>query len=517
MPNEMIASVIRFPAAPQASPGAFAQAWEACRAVGIVALPMHETEKRAAIRVPWRRLSAAMCREWAEGRFRHAGLVICTGRRGVVVADVDVHGNPDRVPELVELVEHCLGPSPLKARTASGGVHLYYRSQGERGRNPVGAARDRLPVDLKAEGGIVVAPPTITDRGAYAFIEGDWSDVPRLQKIRPGGLALLYGDEPIAAKPEAQPRTGKLRDGDGRNSTLFPLVAEAAWYAATEHDLIRDARRIEAELCQDPLGDELLRMVRHLWQKKERGELLPPRRTTAPYVRMLVAEIHRYAGAGDAFLTLAALRAAHGAEPGKVFAISARRMHEQSPIFSQMRRNRIEKAIPALVKGGSLRMLRAGRRGGAPGQYQLFDMLAVPLERTEGAGEMPRPGNNTPNHAPPFSPGEPASTARGGVSPPARRRAPPKPLGSVQSRPVASTGNPFDTRKAKSGGGQISAPEPERLEPDDVRQFQVERNLSGRALARLAELPPGSLFTWLAGHQPLSSENEARLRQVMAA
>jgi hypothetical protein len=100
--------------------------------------------------------------------------------------------------------------------------------------------------------------------------------------------------------------------------------------------------------------------------------------------------------------------------------------------------------------------------------------------------------------------------------------------------PLASKENPFAPRKAQSGQNEFleagrepvqtdlveclgGEPRQKKLEPGDAREFQAERRLSGRQLARLAGIPPGSLFAWMGGHQPLSHENEARLRQAMNA
>ncbi|MEU8223886.1 bifunctional DNA primase/polymerase [Kribbella sp. NPDC048915] len=82
------------------------------------------------------------------------------GVSGLVVVDVDpAHGGND---SLAELVTHQLVPRTLWVRTGSGGVHLYYRHPGrEIASRPMPG---RAGIDVKADGGYVVLPPSIHHR-----------------------------------------------------------------------------------------------------------------------------------------------------------------------------------------------------------------------------------------------------------------------------------------------------------------------------------------------------------------
>jgi len=104
-------------------------------------------------------------------------------------------------------------------------------------------------------------------------------------------------------------------------------------------------------------------------------------------------------------------------------------------------------------------------------------------------------------------------------------------------RGIAVSENPFGS-KSESSGGEIFArdrqhvaepvqtdlveylggePRPAPLTPREVYEFAADRRLSQRALAQLAGIPPGSLFPWLTGKQPLTPENEHKLRRAMRA
>ena len=79
------------------------------------------------------------------------------------------------------------GPSPLVARTPSGGHHVYYRHNGcqrRRIRDPYWRERG-APVDVLGNG-MVVAPPSRSPAGRYIFVQGGLDDLLRLPVLRGG-------------------------------------------------------------------------------------------------------------------------------------------------------------------------------------------------------------------------------------------------------------------------------------------------------------------------------------------
>jgi hypothetical protein len=99
---------------------------------------------------------------WWE-RWPDANLGLASGRpSGVVVIDVDPPRGELSLTRLVDAGYEL--PETATVRTGSGGTHLYYAAPGI----PVGNTAGRLPgvglelpgVDLRAEGGYVVAPPS---------------------------------------------------------------------------------------------------------------------------------------------------------------------------------------------------------------------------------------------------------------------------------------------------------------------------------------------------------------------
>src|SRR4029077_19014858 len=94
---------------------------------------------------------------------------------GIDVLDLDVKPNEyidgrDFVPNWQKL-------SPLIVRTPSGGVHVWFASDGEV-RNSTDAIAPG--VDTRGVGGYVIVPPSCNDRARYSFIKGSTDDIDRL-------------------------------------------------------------------------------------------------------------------------------------------------------------------------------------------------------------------------------------------------------------------------------------------------------------------------------------------------
>ena len=97
-------------------------------------------------------------------KWPHANIGICTGHTsGIVVIDVD---DVTQVPSLTKLLglEERFFLDTMTVKTGSGGYHLYFQSNLLLTKNNTGAI---LPgVDFIAEGGYVIAPPSVTTRAS---------------------------------------------------------------------------------------------------------------------------------------------------------------------------------------------------------------------------------------------------------------------------------------------------------------------------------------------------------------
>jgi hypothetical protein len=134
-------------------------------------LPMQPRAKRPV--VPWRSLqskaaTAATVREWYRRR-PDANVGIVTGQvSGLIVLDVDAyHGGADSLAALES--QYGALPATLESRTGGGGRHLYFSHPGAALTNRTGI---RPGLDLRGDGGCVVAPPSIHPSGRrYTWVK----------------------------------------------------------------------------------------------------------------------------------------------------------------------------------------------------------------------------------------------------------------------------------------------------------------------------------------------------------
>jgi hypothetical protein len=100
-------------------------------------------------------------------------LAVRTGAvSGLAVIDVDpAHGGD---ASLSELMTAGLVPRTLHVHTGSGGLHLYYRHPGQA--LPSRPMPDRAGIDVKADGGYVVLPPSLHHRTHLPYRWGTAAD-----------------------------------------------------------------------------------------------------------------------------------------------------------------------------------------------------------------------------------------------------------------------------------------------------------------------------------------------------
>jgi hypothetical protein len=214
-------------------------------------------------------LDSARIEQWW-GAGSHLGVGIACGPAGLVVLDIDAHDC--RLPQRDRLLPgvridasvdltglsngfHTLGvlaalrgrvspaddDTTLRVRTPSGGLHVWYRAhRGHRWQCSTGSGGRALAwqVDVRAHGGYIVAPGTVTEAGTYEPVGGvrepallpAWL-VRELE--RTGHLPPVRVPAPRPVPPRA--RQAVLAAGgrrDGTSGLLAPLLAEVAACAA---------------------------------------------------------------------------------------------------------------------------------------------------------------------------------------------------------------------------------------------------------------------------------------------
>lgn len=138
---------------------------------GFCVFPLRQGEKRPAVK--WRQWSTTDLEEvkifWM--RSPDANIGIDTGKSGLLVIDVDNKGdkNGSASLDILQTIHDDL-PKTAIVRTPSGGLHYYFLT-GEKVKNSVGRLGEGL--DVRAEGGYVVAPGSQVEAGTYAWITRD--------------------------------------------------------------------------------------------------------------------------------------------------------------------------------------------------------------------------------------------------------------------------------------------------------------------------------------------------------
>jgi hypothetical protein len=348
--------------------GAFCREALNVREYGLAVLPCGGEDGKKAL-VKWERMTAPqpknVIKNWAaKPSFRQANLGILTGASGLTVVDCDT---PGKLLELVTL----FGETPIVITTPRGGLHLYYRSRGEASGVVV---IDGLKIDIKAAGGMVVAPPSarLMDDGtvrSYRFLEGNWEWVQNLPEITPGALSeRLYR----TGAPANGLAPNKVPVGE-RNNTLFSALLRLARHVESQDALLAEALQI-VESFAEPLNlSDVQATVGSVWRYKAEGRLFS---SSAPEIQIPVSVqklLCATPGGADAFMLLGVLLASHGARTreGKTFAIVAEAMQGANVIEGWGAR-RYRAATKVLVE---LKLLtqthKGGKRRGDPHHFML--------------------------------------------------------------------------------------------------------------------------------------------------
>jgi hypothetical protein len=236
-------------------------------------IPVRHHDKRPAIR--WqefqqRRASKHEVEEWFE-RWPEGNVGIVTGAvSGLVVLDIDPqHDGEASLERLVR--QHGPLPSTVAAVTGGGGRHLYFAHPSGVVRNKVGLAPG---IDLRGDGGCVVAPPSVHASGkTYSWLEGK---SPQQMSLAPLPRWLLHttgSDQQGMGHPPAYWRQ-LVREGvpEGeRNNTIASLSGHLLWHGV-DPDVVQELLLCWNQVrCRPPLSvGEVVRTVDSITRLHER-------------------------------------------------------------------------------------------------------------------------------------------------------------------------------------------------------------------------------------------------------
>lgn len=215
--------------------------------------------------VPWEkfiteRIPDAQVNQWWLTN-AHANPAIVTGKlSGIVVIDID---GPEGEKEFLEFMgsEFSFANIPT-VKTPRGGYHFYYRYPEKEVRNTTNLF---TKVDVRGQGGYVLAPPSKNPNGNYQWINDLSVGLPEI----PDKL-LKKLTEPrvyVPATPVAQVNTGSMLKKGTRDNDLFHLACQFAKAGTPRHEAVA-YMSIYAHQCDPPF--DLREMQRKLDSAYER-------------------------------------------------------------------------------------------------------------------------------------------------------------------------------------------------------------------------------------------------------
>ena len=199
-------------------------------------------------------------------------------RRGpshLVLALIDIDARGAEADRLVADVQLLYGPSRFIVRTGNDGRHLYYRWSGE-GRKI--RPDPSIPIDILG-GGVVVLPPSLGAKQPYEIIHGHLDDLTALTKIArtpepPAEVTRQVHDQGGTAPTAARNDLAGMREGDGRNRTLFEIMCSVGHDLPLRLDAFIARAREENMTCAQRMpDDEVIRIATNVFEYREDGEL----------------------------------------------------------------------------------------------------------------------------------------------------------------------------------------------------------------------------------------------------
>jgi len=196
---------------------------------------------------------------------------IATGEAsGFFVLDVDVKNNAGGRDSLIEL-ESQFGelPRTVFSVTQSGGNHFYFLS------NPKVKCKTgfRKGLDIKSDGGYIIAPPSKTNNGEYKWINSP-DDTPIAEA--PEWLFNFITAE--TKKPKTEPQNAQIASG-GRHDYLVRQIAIPLrkMLGLEAHDIYETLKLENSRVCAPPVPDAELRSIAQSVMPYETSKIIEKR------------------------------------------------------------------------------------------------------------------------------------------------------------------------------------------------------------------------------------------------
>lgn len=159
-------------------------------------------------------------------------------------------------------------PATVQCITGRGGYHLYYQYDGTDIKNRAGILDG---VDVRGEGGYVIAPPSMHPNGT----EYQWEDAPDEVDLAPIDATVrrfLFGEseKPKTAADFKLP--DRIQSGE-RNDTLFRLACSMQSQGLPDAAIMAALEQTNQTACDEPVSDAELTTIVESALRYQKGEL----------------------------------------------------------------------------------------------------------------------------------------------------------------------------------------------------------------------------------------------------
>jgi hypothetical protein len=248
------------------------------------------------------------------GQWSDANIGIATGAGSFVTLDVDPqHGGDGSLAAL--LAQHGALPDTLTARTGNGGRHINFEHPGVKVKNVQASRKLGDGLDVRGDGGYVVAPPSLHASGSrYAWLNERASLVQM-----PAWLRAVLTVESHARKMKADDggKGNKLvaviaeRE---RNNTLTSYAGKMRRNGMTEEEIFAALAEMNKQRCRPPLPETEVRTISRSVARykpaperehRDEGKGVPDKEAALMYLRstldLSIAEVVKRGDNGGAY------------------------------------------------------------------------------------------------------------------------------------------------------------------------------------------------------------------------
>ena len=215
--------------------------------------------------------SVGAIKAWWE-RWPDASIGIATGSvSGLIVIDEDLDEDKglngyEAVTDWERINGHL--PATVQCITGRGGYHLYYQYDGTDIKNRAGILDG---VDVRGEGGYVIAPPSMHPNGT----EYQWEDAPDEVDLAPIDATVrkfLFGENEKTRATADFKLPDRIQSGE-RNDTLFRLACSMQSQGLPDAAIMAALEQTNQNACDEPVSDAELTTIVESALRYQKGEL----------------------------------------------------------------------------------------------------------------------------------------------------------------------------------------------------------------------------------------------------